>query len=373
MRPPGRLPGLRRIPPRLRRVEPDVVLFDSWRGKYSDSPRAISEELRRRDAPLEHVWVLESEDPRVPDGVTPVRPNSLRHLTALGRARYVVANSSMPLYWRKKPSQRYLQTWHGTPLKKMAYDIARPQMRDAKRYFRHFARDIASWNLLLSQNPFSTEVLRRAFRYQGPIVQTGYPRNDVLSSPAAARARDDMRAQLGIPDGVRAVLYAPTWRDNTAFETPLDLARLADALGPETVLLLRAHNNVSRTVAEAPHPRVLNVSRVPDIRELLLATDLLVTDYSSVMFDFAITRRPIVLFAYDIEHYRDELRGMYFEIEREVPAPVVRTQADLVDVLRDGDGAAPGRRERYERFVARYCPVDDGHAAARVVDAFFEA
>jgi CDP-glycerol glycerophosphotransferase len=372
MRPPGRLPGVRRIPPLLRRVEPDVVLFDSWRGKYSDNPRAISEELRRRDPSLQHVWVLERDDPRVPDWVTPVRPNSVRHLESLGRARYVVANSSMPLYWRKKAGQRYLQTWHGTPLKKMAYDIARPQMDDAKRYYRHFARDIANWDLLISQNPFSTDVLPRAFRYDGPIVESGYPRNDALSSPAAPEAREHTRAQLGIPDGVRAVLYAPTWRDNKAFETPLDLGRMADALGPGTVLLLRAHNNVSRTVAEAPHPRVLDVSRVPDIREILLATDVLVTDYSSVMFDFSITRRPIVLFTYDIEYYRDELRGMYFEIEGEVPGPVVRTEADLVDALRDGGTPDPGGRQEYERFVARYCPADDGRAAARAVDAFLQ-
>jgi CDP-glycerol glycerophosphotransferase len=174
-----------------------------------------------------------------------------------------------------------------------------------------------------------------------------------------------------LDEEARALLYAPTWRDNTRFELQLDLESIANDLGPRDVFLLRAHNHVARTVAETSHPRVIDVSRIPDTPELLLAADVLITDYSSVMFDFAITRRPILLFAYDIDYYRDELRGMYFNLESEAPGPVLRTQDELAAALRDPDTASDRRRDAYGRFVDRYVPFDDGRAAARAVDAFF--
>jgi CDP-glycerol glycerophosphotransferase len=362
---------VRRLPSRLSRIESRFVLFDSWRGKYSDSPRAISEELHLRDPSFRHVWVVDGHDPLIPDWVEVIRPNTWSHLQALGQAQYIVANSGMPIYWRKKAGQRYLQTWHGTPLKKVAFDIENPQMADASRYLRHFARDVQSWDLLLSQNPFSTQTLRRAFRYNGPIVETGYPRNDLLRLEAADLIRKQTRRTLGLDPRARAILYAPTWRDNAEFELNLDLGALADQLGPNTVLLLRAHNSVAGTVEAQDHPRVHDVSSISDIRELLLAADVLVTDYSSVMFDFAITRRPILLFAYDIDYYRDELRGLYFNLESEAPGPVLRTQDELAAALRDPDTASDRRRDAYGRFVDRYVPFDDGRAAARAVDAFF--
>jgi CDP-glycerol glycerophosphotransferase len=371
MRPPGRLPWVRRLPARFTSVDPKTVFFDSWRGKYADSPRAISEELRRRDPSFNHVWVVEEDDSNVPAWVEVVRPNSVQHLRSLGRARYVVANAGMPIYWRKKPDQRYLQTWHGTPLKKVAYDIPRPQMGDGRRYLRHFARDVAYWDLLLSQNRFSTKVLRRAFHYEGPILEAGYPRNDLLVSQDAHRVREDTRRSLGLADGVCAVLYAPTWRDNAAFEAGLDIGELVDRLGHEFVVLLRAHNHVSKTVACQPHPRVLDVSRIPDTRELLLAADVLVTDYSSVMFDFAVTGRPILLYVYDIEHYRDDLRGMYLELADEAPSPLLRTPSELLNALRNLGDTVDAHRAAYARFSARYCALDNGTASSRAVEAFF--
>lgn len=372
MRPLGRIPAIRRVAPRLTRVENKTVLFDSWRGRYADNPRAISEELHRRDPSFRHFWVLESEDPAVPEWVEPVRPGSRQHLESLGRARYIVANAAMPIYWRKKPAQRYLQTWHGTPLKKIAGDIERPQMRDAKRYLRGLARDVSYWDLLLSQNAFSTEIFRSAFDYNGSVLEGGYPRNDLLISSHADRVRDATRRAIGLGEGTRALLYAPTWRDSMTFEPRLDLPWLADELSEDTVILLRAHQHESKTVSEQRHPRVLDVSRFPDTRDLLLAADLLITDYSSVMFDFAVTRRPILLYVHDIDYYRDELRGMYVNLEEEAPGPLLRTPQQLLAALKDPNAACADRRTAYERFASRYCGMDDGNAAARAVEAFFE-
>jgi CDP-glycerol glycerophosphotransferase len=372
MRPPGRLPGIRRIPQRVRRVQPKTVLFDAWRGRYADNPRAISEELHRRDPSFRQLWVIDEHDPLVPDYVEPVVPCSWSHLAWLGRAQYVVANGGMPIYWRKQPGQLYLQTWHGSPLKKLAFDIERPQWERAKRYLRHFRRDVKSWDMLLSQSSFATRVQRSCFRYSGRILDSGYPRNDLLLSAEGERARAETRARLGIEEGARVVLYAPTWRDSYVFAEDINLGAIADELGDGTVFLLRAHNHVADTVAAQPHPRVLNVSSVPDTRELLLAADVMVADYSSIIFDFALTRRPILFFVHDIEHYRNELRGMYIDLEAEAPGPMLRTVPELVEALGDVDNELPARhREAYDRFVARHTEFDDGHAAGRAVSSFF--
>jgi CDP-glycerol glycerophosphotransferase len=353
-------------------IEPRSALFDSWRGKYADNPRAVSEELHQRDPSFRQVWVLGEPDPRLPDYVEAVEPCSFDHLAWLGRAQYIVSNGGMPIYWRKKAGQFYLQTWHASPLKKMGYDIERPQWADARRYLRHLSREVHSWDLLLSQSGFASEALSRAFRYEGELLDSGYPRNDLLFSSHAERVRAETRRALGLAGDVRAVLYAPTWRDSFTFELELDLETLADELGPGTVFLLRAHNHVAGTVAPPAHPRVWDVSHIPDPRELLLAADVLVSDYSSIIFDFAITGKPILLFTHDIEHYRDELRGLSIDLEREAPGPMLRTPLQLMDALARLDGGLPAsHRDAYERFVKRYAEYDDGNAAARTVEAVF--
>jgi CDP-glycerol glycerophosphotransferase len=367
---PGRLPGLRRIPPLLRRVKPDVVLFNSWGGRVADSPKAIADELRRRGAPLEHVWVLR-EGAEAPGGATIVRPGSLGYLEQLGRARYIVSSNVLPSYFRKKDATAYLQTWHGTPLKRIAFDIEDPAFAVKDRYFAALRREIGNWDYLISPNEFSTEVMRRAFEYEGPVLETGYPRNDLLSSPEREAVRARVRRELGIGDGVRAVLYAPTWRDNSSFSTELDLPATATELGDGYTILVRAHRAVADTVAIADHPGIRNVSDRDDIGELFLAADVLVTDYSSVMFDFAVTRKPILFFTYDLEFYRDELRGFYFDLEEEAPGPLIDNAADLVDALLDLDEVRTRFENRYERFHRRFCHLEDGHAAERVVDAVF--
>jgi CDP-glycerol glycerophosphotransferase len=363
-----RIPGLRRLPALARRVRPDVVLFNSWWGRVADSPRAISEELRRRDAPFEHVWVV--DDPAsAPEGASAVRPGSARWLHELGRARYVVSNNTLPAYFHKKQGQTYLQTWHGAALKRIGFDIERPSFDGSERYLRNLQREAESWDYLVSPNRLSTEAMRSAFRYGGEVLETGYPRNDMLLAEGRDAARARVRAELGIPDGVCAVLYAPTWRDDSNFSTELDMELLCESLGDRYVLLLRAHRVVAATVASPPGVR--DVSGRDDIRELLLAADVLVTDYSSVIFDFAVTGKPIVLFTYDLERYRDELRGFYFDLVAEAPGPLVRTTPELAEVLQDLASVRTRCAPAYERFRARFCELEDGRASARVVDAVF--
>ena len=257
-----------------------------------------------------------------PKGPRVVLQGSQDYYEALARSRYLIANDDMPAHYRKRDGQIYLQTWHGTPLKRIGFDVERPQFVSGASYLDHLAEDVARWDLLLSQNPFSTPILRQAFRFGGEICEYGYPRNDVLNRPDAPQLAAAVRRRLGLPVGKRVVLYAPTWRDNQfyaagryRFDLRLDLERAWRVLGDDYVILIRGHHHMADDVPDSASPRfAMNVTRYPDISELFLVSDVLVTDYSSVMFDYASTGRPMLFFTYDLADYRDNVRGFYFRL-----------------------------------------------------------
>ncbi|HVM16799.1 MAG TPA: CDP-glycerol glycerophosphotransferase family protein [Gaiellaceae bacterium] len=351
-----------------------VVVFDSFGGKYSDSPRAVSEALFRREAPIEHVWGIGRNAGPVPAYVTAVPPGSPRHLAALREADAIVGNDVLPYAFAKAPGATYLQTWHGTPLKRIAFDVPRPSFPGSKRHYEvDLGRDVARWDVLLSPNRFSTAILPNAFRYGGELAETGYPRNDLLLAPERDEIRDRVRARLGIGDGVTAALYLPTWRDGDYWSLALDPHAIRETLGGSCVLLVRAHGLLAATGAPVEaHPSVRNVTDYQDLRELYLAADALVTDYSSAMFDFAVTGKPIVFYVYDLERYRDELRGFYFDLVGEAPGPLVRTSEEVAAALGDLDAVARRHAGAYARFRDRFCHLDDGRASERVADLLLE-
>jgi CDP-glycerol glycerophosphotransferase len=369
----ARIPGLRRLPQSLGRIRDDVVLFESWRGQFSDNPRAISEELHRRGAGLQHVWVI---DPalagRLPDWVVPVEPGSWQHIAMMGRARYLVSNGTVLGFHLKRRGTTFVQTWHGTPLKKIGFHTRRSGSRSARLAEKTLERNIPNWDLLVSPNSFSTPILREAFRYSGHTVEAGYPRNDLLLAPEAAAIRDRVRESLGIVPGRQVVLYAPTFRDEQPFAREADAQQLARDLRATHDVLLRLHKIDAGRRSLGGEALFSDVSDYPDNRELYLAADVLVTDYSSVMFDFAVTRKPMLFFTPDLAQYRDDLRGFYFDFEAEAPGPLLSSADELVRALEDLDGALEGYEAKYASFVERFCHLDDGYASARVVDAMLE-
>jgi CDP-glycerol glycerophosphotransferase len=349
------------------------VVWASFRGQFSDSPRAVFEALRRRGDPVDSVWLAAPD--RIedfPSDVPTVEHGSAAARAALEAADVVVANDHVDLDWDKRPGTVYLQTWHGTPLKRIHHDVRwAPEGR-----LDRLDRDVARWDAMLSPNPASTPLFRRAFGFPGPVHETGYPRNDVLSGADAGRVRAEVRRSLGIEEGTTAVLYAPTWRDDAVFATgdhplPLDLEQFSRELGDRHVLLLRLHSMVSQRVPVADGAPVRDVSAHPDIRELYLAADVLVTDYSSAMFDFAVTCKPILLFTYDLSDYRDRLRGFYMDLDDIAPGPMLGTADEVLTALRDLDDVRSRWADRYARFRRTFCPHDDGHATDRVLELFF--
>jgi CDP-glycerol glycerophosphotransferase len=358
----------------------DAVVFVSWKGKQcADNPLAIAQELRGRGDDREHIWAVADYSVPAPDGARTVLTGTEDYFEALGRSRYVIANDDMGLNYQKRDGQFYVQTWHGTPLKKIGFDITQPQFISGVGYFDVLAADVAKWDLLLSPNPFSTPIMRRAFRYDGEVLESGYPRNDVLRSGGADRIAADVRKRLGLPEGKRVVLYAPTWRDNQyyasgryRFDFRLDLERAWRQLGDDCVFLIRGHHHMAEDVPAGARPEfAINVTGYPDISELFLVSDVLVTDYSSVMFDFAPTGRPMVFFTYDLEQYRDNLRGFYFDFAAEAPGPLLATSDEVVSAIADIDAVATAHRAAYQAFTAKFCPLDDGKAAARACDRIF--
>ncbi|GAA1160517.1 CDP-glycerol glycerophosphotransferase family protein [Kitasatospora gansuensis] len=367
-------------PAARRRPLRPAVLYDVFGGRgYADSPRAVHAELARRELPLEHLWVVDDAQAVVPAGVRPIRSHSPDWYEALATSRYLVGNTHLPAFLDRRPGQVVLQTWHGSLLKRIAHDVANPLLARAG-YLAALDREVPQWSLLLSPSAFATPILRRAFRYPGEILESGYPRNDLLARRADASA---IRRRLGIPDGKRIVLYAPTWRedqqrangDGYRLDLRLDLTAARAALGADHVLLVRPHAHVAEPLPGDGDGFVLDVGDYPDVQELLLAADVLVTDYSSIMFDFAITGRPILFFTYDLEYYRDALRGFYFDFEREAPGPLLADSAELIGALRSlttGSTLTDRHTDAYRRFRATHCHLDDGRAAARVVDRLLE-
>jgi CDP-glycerol glycerophosphotransferase len=368
------------FPAYLARGIRDEVLFESYQSRaYADNARAVFEEVARRDTGLTCRWVVMDGQTVLPDGLEAVRRNSAEHYEALARSRYVVVPNYRPLdAWLTTPrDQVVVQTWHGGPFKKIGFDNERGERASARDYLDALRRECARWDYLLSPSPPATPILRGAFGYDGEMLETGYPRCDMFFRPdrdlVAARVRD----RLGLPEGKTVVLYAPTMRDDHRYsgnrftlDLRLDLDKARAELGDDHVLLVRRHAKVVDTVTTADGEFARDVSLWPDVNELLLAADVLVTDYSSMMFDFANTGRPMLFFTYDLEHYRDRLRGFYFDVGR-VPGPLLMTSDEVIGGIRDAGALREQHDESYRAFVADFCTWDDGGASARFVDQVF--
>jgi CDP-glycerol glycerophosphotransferase (TagB/SpsB family)/glycosyltransferase involved in cell wall biosynthesis len=354
----------------------DVVLYDCFGGReYSDNPRGIHEELVRRDAPFEHLWIVRDGGCVPPGTAVAVRELSKDYYEAYATARYVVSNDHWPRSMARRPEQTWLQTWHGAPLKRIGHDLAgRPK---AVREYRGVLRQPSeNWQYLVSPGAFATPILRQAFSPNAQVIETGLPRTDVLFRPDRERLAEEIKLRLGLPADKRVVLYAPTYRDHLGardgyrFGPLLDLGVLRSALGEHDVLLFRKHRSmVGALPMEADG--FFDVSAFPDATELLLAVDVLVTDYSSAIFDFASTNRSMVFFTPDLDTYRDTIRGFSIDFEADAPGPLLRTTGDVVEALRDVAAVRASFSDRYERFVTTYCGLADGRAASRVVERVF--
>ncbi|GGH33710.1 CDP-glycerol glycerophosphotransferase family protein [Microbacterium album] len=335
----------------------NAVFFESFYGRGAGcNPLALDRELSRVAPGITRYWSVVDLSVRVPDGAVAVAEGSPEWWRARSAARLLIVNDWLRRRYVRRPGQRVLQTWHGTPLKRLA--LHRPGF--APRRAAAVVKESLRWDVLLAQNPYAATVLRKAYAFFGrPLWVEGYPRNDLLVAGDAAA----VRAELAIGADERVLLYAPTWRDDREEIVDfLDPAALASETG--AVVLVRGHSRTLLPGADVAGPRVIDVTAYPDTAPLLLAADALITDYSSVMFDFGVTGKPMYFLVPDMEHYRGQLRGFYFDLARRAPGPLVRTQEELVAAL--ADDPAP-YADRYAAWTARFNARDDGRASERVV------
>ncbi|MEU4878812.1 CDP-glycerol glycerophosphotransferase family protein [Streptomyces sp. NPDC021608] len=270
----------------------------------------------------------------------------------------------------KRPGSVHLQTLHGTPLKVMGLDQERYPLGARDMNFTRLRKHSARWDYLLSANPHSSGIWPRVYPGSYELLEYGYPRNDRYfdTGPDEIAA---IRKELGISPEQTAVLYAPTHREYADVGPLLDPDRLAAGLGPDYVLMLRSHYyDAEGKEPQSGGGRVLDVSKHPVVEELCLAADVLVTDYSSIMFDYANLDRPIVVYAPDWETYRST-RGVTFDLLEQPPGTVTRTEEELTKVLLHGQADDDAARRARSAFRRRFCTFDDGHAAERVVRRVF--
>ncbi|MFJ9039125.1 CDP-glycerol glycerophosphotransferase family protein [Streptomyces sp. NPDC102406] len=357
-------------------VDPGLAVFSAyWDRGVACNPAAIAAKLAELAPHIRQVWVVsKAAEPLLPPGTDHVVPGTRRYWEVLARAKYLVNNVNYPNAVVKRPDAVHLQTHHGTPLKKMGLDQFDYPTASKGLDFDALLARVDKWDFSVSSNSHSTRMWEHAYPSRYISLDHGYPRNDVYYRAGA----DDIRAirdRLGIAPGRRALLYAPTHRDYEASWTPrLDLAALAERLGDDTVLLVRGHYFYGGTASPLATlrrtGRVIDVSAYDPVEELALASDALITDYSSIMFDYANLDRPIISYADDWDTYATT-RGVYFDLTAEPPGHVARSQEELTEILAGEAWCDEASAKLRAHFRRRFCEFDDGNAAERVVRRVF--
>ena len=373
-------------------VNDKMAVFIAFQGRsYCCSPKAIYEYMinDERFKDWKFVWVFRkskdiSDIPNL-ERATVCTPKSATYYRSYASAKYIISNYKFPRYAPRRKEQVFLQCWHGTPLKRLGFDIKddAANARDSRQNLhKQYAWMSKVSTHFISPSAFASEKFDTAFKLteikpETTIIEQGYPRNDYLYNYTPEQA-EATRRRLGLPEGKKVILYAPTWRDNQhqpgvgfTYEVSVDFDRLRAELGDEYIILFRAHYLVaSQFDFEKYRGFVWDVSHLDDINELYVISDMLITDYSSVFFDYANLRRPIIFYMYDLELYRDDIRGFYMTLEG-LPGPIVHTGSELIEAVRTISGS-DYYDDRYKAFNDKYNYLDDGNATARVIDAFVQ-
>lgn len=367
-------------------VKDKQILFLSFHGKgYSDSPKAIYEYMMESGEYKDYsfVWAIKNARKKnigIP-GAKIIEYGSISFYLALASSKYWFFNCKMPVFLKKKRKQVYLQTWHGTPLKRLGKDIIVPEGTTfyrsgstEKEMHASYEIDSKKYNYMVSPNPFCTRIFPGAFGVaENKLIETGYPRNDILVNTTDAQIAQ-MKKEMGLPLDKKIILYAPTWRDNSfnnagyTFELKVDFKKWQEVLGDEYVVIFKPHYLiVNKFDMSEVKDFVYEVGAEKDISAFYLLSDILVTDYSSVFFDYAILNRPMYFYMFDLKEYAEELRGFYFDIHETLPGDILEDENTLLMKIKDNAYDF----ERLDAFNEEFNPWSDGLSSKKILDHVF--
>jgi len=360
-------------------IQEGLVLFESFNGKLpSDNPYAIYQELVKQTDNKHLYWGIKKVHIKEARAQFPdlnlVPRFSVKWLWLTTRANFWVFNSRMPNWLKKNKNTSYIQTWHGTPLKKLGADIQEVAMpgTDTEKYRNNFIFEASRWDYLIAPNQYSEDIFRRAFQFKNTFLEIGYPRNDELVNNKSNRElKEELKEKIVGKKSGRVILYAPTWRDdyfikkgNYKFFMPFDLEKIVTCLDKEDTFIIRPHYLVGDSINIKGYENQVKVCVDENINELYLISDLLITDYSSVMFDYAILQRPMLFYPYDMVHYKEKLRGFYLDYN-EVPGPIAESEEKLYEFIdefvRRGEFLQYSEKEQV--FGQTFCSWEDGKAS----------
>ncbi len=364
------------------KIDEKLIVIESNLGKQvTDSPKMIYDQIKQLDKGYRIVWVTNKIYPFDDENVITVKRLSPDYYRYLSIAKYWINNQNFPYYIKKKKQTVFIQTWHGTPLKKMLNDVDEFKGRD-EGYIDRINESVSKWDYLVSPSPYATECFKSAFRFNKEMLEVGYPRNDMFyqDEKLIEEQRKTIKRKLSIPKDKKVILYAPTFRDDEVsaakkhlINLKLDLHQMKERLGDEYVLLLRPHIIISNKIIidKSLEDFIYNVADYEEISDLYLISDICITDYSSVMFDFANTRKPLLFFTYDLDHYKDNLRGFYMNFEDEAPGPLLKDNETLIDSIKNIETINKSYQEKYDKFYDKFCSFEKGNAAKRIVEKLF--
>lgn len=382
------------------KVDDKLVLFETFMGRqYGCNPKAIYEYMKAQPEykDFRFAWVFwEPEKAKlIPEleGAEIVPAKTRKYYEYCAEAKYIVTNSALNYRIFRKPEQVFLETWHGTPLKRLRCDIE-AEKGNVNNTLNEIKikndMDVVRYNYFLSPSAFASEKFRSSFNMkelgiEDIVVETGYPRNDFLFNYTEEEAKA-IRESLGISAGKKVILYAPTFRDNQhdgtgyTYDVHIDFDRMMREIGDEYVILFRAHYFVANSFNfEKYKGFIIDASHLDDITPLYVVSDVLITDYSSVLFDYASLKRPMLYYMYDLDEYADGIRGFYFDID-EIPGPKIRTEEELIAQIKDlsegeeyGAGWFTEHGEVFDKFIKKFAYLEDGKASERVVKIMMES
>ena len=348
-----------------------IFLFSYYGSQYGCSPKYISEYLIRNypKDKFDIVWAFNDvESKQHINGIRKVRVMSLRYFYEMCTSKIIITNFRTTDIFKKRKDQYYIQTWHSSlRLKQIEKDAESSLPKD---YIKMAREDSKKCDLLISGCKYSTEIFKRAFWYDGEIFEYGTPRNDLLINNDKEHIRN-VKRKLNISYDTKLVLYAPTFRKNDDLDVyNLDYKNIVKSLkerfGGELKFCIKLHPHlISRSEELNYGDDVLDLTKYDDIQELLSITDVLVSDYSSLMFDFGLTKRPCFLYVPDLYEYTNKDRKLYFDINT-LPFINSKSNGELVEKIKDFDKET--YNQNLEAFLNSIDTFEDGYACKKLAE-----